>query len=439
MNPILQSVLWIGAYLVLVTAPLFVLLAGPVPPPGGFWWDFSMALGFAALAMIGVQFLLTARFRRAAAPFGIDIIYYFHRYLAVFALAIVALHYLIIRVDNPAALGAANPVDAPAHMSAGRAAIALFALLVASSLLRRRLAAEYDLWRWTHALGATAALALAFWHVIGTGYYVDTDWKQILWTGYALLWLALIANVRIVKPWRMLHRPYRVAEVRRERGDAVTLVVEPVGHPGLRFQPGQFAWLTLGTSPFALKEHPFSIASSAARGGPIEYAIKAVGDFTRAAMDVRSGERVYLDGPYGAFTSDRHPGAQGYVFIAGGVGIAPVMGMLRTLADRGDRRPHLLFYGNRRWERVLFREELEALAARLDLRVVHILGEPPDGWQGERGLLTQAMLERHLPADRGGLHCFLCGPTAMTQAAENWLAALDIPPGRIHSELFEWV
>jgi len=439
MNPLLSAASWLVAYLVVVTAPLFVLLLGPVPPPGGFWWDFAMALGFAALAMMGVQFILTARFRRATMPFGIDIIYYFHRFLAIFALAIAALHYLILRIDNPAVLGSANPVDAPAHMSAGRASIMLFVLLVASSLARRRFRIDYDPWRWTHALLATIAFALALWHVVGTGYYIDTDWKQALWTGYGLFWIALIGHVRLVRPWLTLRTPYRVVEVRRERGDACTLVLEPEGHAGMRFQPGQFAWLTLGASPFALKEHPFSIASSAARAGTIEFGIKAVGDFTRSVMNVSPGQKAFLDGAYGAFSTDRHPRAPGYVFVAGGVGIAPIMCMLRTLADRGDRRPLVLFYGNRCWERTLYREELDMLASRLDLRVVHIMGEPPEDWDGESGLLTQAMLDRYLPAERTELHYFLCGPAAMTQSAEKSLAALGIRSARIHSELFEWV
>ncbi len=54
-----------------------------------------MALGYAGMAMLGVQFALTARFKRATAPFGIDIVYYFHRYLAVAALAIVLAHYAL--------------------------------------------------------------------------------------------------------------------------------------------------------------------------------------------------------------------------------------------------------------------------------------------------------------------------------------------------------
>ncbi len=439
MNAFLSGALWLAVYLAVVTAPLFVLLLGPVPPPGGFWWDFSMALGFAAAAMMGVQFLLTARFRRATMPFGIDIVYHFHRYLAVCALVIAVAHVLIIRVDNPAALGAAHPMEASAHMTAGRAALLLFALVIATSLLRRRLRIEYEWWRWTHTAAATAAFVLALWHVLGTGYYTGTPWKQALWAGYGLFWVALIAHVRLVRPWRMPRAHWRVAEVRRERGDAYTLALEPVGHAGMRFQPGQFAWLTLGASPYALREHPFSIASSAERAGRIELGIKAVGDFTRAAVETPAGREAFLDGPYGAFSIDRQPRAPGFVFIAGGVGIAPIISMLRTLADRGDRRPLLLIYGNRRWERALYREEIDALAGRLDLRVVHVIGEPPPQWQGERGLLTPEILERHLPENRGDLHYYLCGPTAMTRAAERWLAALGVPRTRVHSELFEWV
>ena len=75
MAPSLTAAFWIAAYLAAVIAPLFALLAGPTPAGGGFWWDFAMALGFAGLAMMGVQFFLTARFKRATAPFGIDLIY----------------------------------------------------------------------------------------------------------------------------------------------------------------------------------------------------------------------------------------------------------------------------------------------------------------------------------------------------------------------------
>ncbi len=438
-NQLMSVILWLSAYVILVTAPMFVLLLGQTPAPGGFWWDFAMALGFAALAMMCVQFILTARFRRATTPFGIGIIYYFHRFFAVFAVLIVVLHYLIIRIAHPATLGDLNPLHAPGYMTAGRAAMALFVLLIVSSLVRRRLGIEYERWRWTHALGATIAFSLAFWHVLGTGNYVGTPWKLLLWTCYGLIWLALIAYVRIAKPWKLLRKPYRVAEMRSEQSDAFTLVLKPKGHAGMRFLPGQFAWLTLGDSPFALKEHPFSIASSAERVGTIEFGIKVVGDFTSAASTVQLGQKAYLDGPYGAFSIDRHAAAPGYVFIAGGVGIVPIMSMIRTLADRNDQRPLVLFYGNACFERILYREELDALTTKLNLRVIHILHQPSADWKGEQGLLSESMIDRHLPPSRSDLHYFICGPTAMAQLAEQWLAALGIRSHRIHNELFQWV
>lgn len=439
MAPALSAGLWIGAYLAAVIAPLFVLLVGPTPAGGGFWWDFAMALGFAGLAMMGVQFFLTARFKRASAPFGIDLIYYFHRYLALVAAAALLAHYLILRLDNPAALGSADPRLAPAHMSAGRLALLIFILLIATSLARRALRLDYDWWRITHALFATVSVALALWHIVGSGRYLASPWKQALWLAYGGFWIALIGYVRLWRPWRIARTPWRVAEVRPERGRVWTLALEPPRGRALRFAPGQFAWLTARASPFALREHPFSIASSAAGTARVEFSIKELGDFTRTIKGLRRGEPVYLDGPYGAFSSDRHPGAPGYVFIAGGIGAAPVLSMLRTAADRKDRRPHVFFYGNRVWDRVAFREELERLGKRLELKTVHVLREGAAPAGGESGFVTREVLERHLPPQRDRLEYFVCGPTPMTRSLEASLAALGVPSGRVHSEIFDWV
>lgn len=433
------AVRWLGVYIAAVALPLLALLPGTSLAGRGFAWDFSMALGYAALAMLGVQFALTARFRRATAPFGIDIVFYFHRYLALCALLIALAHYAILRIDNPAALGAADPRVAPLHMSAGRVALLLFVVVVVLSLARRLLRLEYDRWRITHAVLATLALALAIWHVFGAAHYLDRPWKTGLWVGWSVFWLGLIAYVRVLRPWRVARQPYRIAEVRQERGHVWTLALESPGGERLRFAPGQFAWLTLRASPFAMREHPFSIASSALRPERIEFGIKELGDFTATIKDIRPGEIAYVDAPYGSFGIDQRPGAPGYVFVAGGIGIAPILSMLRTLADRGDPRPLTLFYGNRVWERVAYREELEALSRRLALRVVHVLLEPPADWSGERGFIARDVLARHLPAEAAAQEFFLCGPTPMTQDVERSLAALGVPASRIHSEIFDWV
>jgi predicted ferric reductase len=286
---------------------------------------------------------------------------------------------------------------------------------------------------------ATAAFGFALWHLLGTGRFLDTAWKQWLWLLYGFFWVALIIYVRVLRPAHAATHPWTVVEVRPERGQVTTLALEPKSGRPLRFAPGQFAWLTLGASPFAMHEHPFSIASSAERGGRIELSIKALGDFTSRVGATPVGSTAWIDAPYGTFGIDQAPDAWGYAFVAGGVGIAPIMSMLRTLADRGDRRPLVLFYGNRVWERIAFREELEILSTRLDLRVVHVLLEPPADWTGERGFITEDVLMRHLPLERHRFHCFLCGPTPMATGAERALATLGLPAAHVHSEIFDWV
>lgn len=302
---IFRAVLWISIYLLLVVAPLLVLLTG-----------------------------------------------------------LVLAHFLVIRIDNVATLGAIDPRQAPWYMTAGRVALVLFLVVVVTSLWRKPLRIDYDRWRLWHALLATTAFLAAVGHIEGVGHYINAPWKRILWTAYTLSWVGLIVYVRLVKPWTMLRRPWHVTEVRPERGNAWTLALAPAGHAGLRLAPGQFGWLTLGDSPFHVREHPFSFSSDA-DSGRVEFTIKALGDFTRTIKDVRPGTPAYLDGPYGVFSTDRHPAAAGFAFIAGGVGIAPIMSMLRTAATRGERRPHVLICANDRWDDAIFREELDALVAYL--------------------------------------------------------------------------
>ena len=398
-----------------------------------------MALGFAGMAMMGTQFLLTARFRRATAPFGIDIIYYFHRYLAILAFALIFLHFFIIRIDNAEALGPMNPLQAPWYMSAGRLSVLLFAVLIITSLWRKPLHIHYDEWRILHIVLAVSAFLLALGHIDGVGYYVDAPVKRWLWSSYSLFWLLLIVYIRLIKPWKMHHRPYRVKEVREERNNSWTLALEPEGHAGLKFQPGQFAWLTLRTSPWKVKEHPFSISSSAAEGNRLDFTIKELGDFTNTIKDTCIGEIAYLDGPYGAFSVDRYPRAPGFVFIAGGVGAAPIVSMLRTLADRQEQRPLWFIYGNKHWQDVIFREQLELLKQRLDLRLLHVLCEPPANWQGETGFVSQALLEKVLPEDADKYEYFICGPRAMSESVQEGLRTLHVPQTKIHFELFDMV
>jgi predicted ferric reductase len=248
----------------------------------------------------------------------------------------------------------------------------------------------------------------------------------------------MLLYVRIVKPAMMLRRPYLVEEVIQERGETYTMVFRPEGHKGMRFRPGQFAWLTILSSPFSIREHPFSFSSSALHPDRLMLSIKELGDFTSTVKDIQPGTRAYLDGPYGTFTIDFHT-APGYVFVGGGVGITPFMSMLQTFADRNDHRPLYLFYGNRDWEGMTFREQIEELKTRLNLNVTYILEEPHEGWEGETGFMTTELFANELPQNRHQLQYFVCGPEIMMKVIENILENLGISDEQVQSERFDLV
>lgn len=429
---------WLVLYAGLLAAPVLVLASGVGTASGsGHWFDFSMGLGFGALAVMGGQFVVTARLRRATAPFGIDVVYLFHRWMAVGGLILVFGHYLVMRIGYPATLEGWLPGDAPWYMTAGRLSLLAFGVLVASSLWRRKLGIEYDRWRMAHALLAVAAITLALLHVRGVGYYTGIFWNRVVIELFTGSLIVVVVYVRLVKPAFMTASPYRVSEVRPEHGRVTTLVLEPEGHRGMRFLPGQFGWLSLGRAPWRAGEHPFSFSNAPSASGHVEVTIKALGDFTRGVADTAVGTTAYLDGPYGVFSVDLHSKAPGFFFLAGGIGIAPIMSMLRALADRGDPRPLRLLYGNRTWEQVTFREELGELEERLDLHVTHVLQEPPEGWSGEVGLPSPELVRRAARTLPDGSHHLLCGPVPMSEMAQEALREAGVPTRRVHFELFE--
>ena len=189
---------WISVYLGLVIFPCLVMFYGKMPGGNGFWWDFSMVLGFAATSMMAIMFFLTARFKRAALPFGVDIIYYFHKQISLLLLLFVLAHPLILIASEPVVLEMLKPRLLNRYMAAG----------IVSSLWRKQLNIHYDNWRYVHAFLAAVAFLLALVHIEGVGNYIATLEKRIAWSGIMACWFLLLLYVRLVKPFALLKKPY---------------------------------------------------------------------------------------------------------------------------------------------------------------------------------------------------------------------------------------
>ena len=437
-NYLLLGSLWLGLYLVAIALPLLALLIGPVPEGREFLRELSVGFGFAGASILCVQFALTARFKRVQAPYGIDLVYHFHREITYVALALVILHpVLLIALDlsNAALLNVAS-----APWRARFAVVATLALIaiVVSSVWRKTFRLPYEHWRRLHAILAVVVVTAATLHIELVGHYVNAPFKRVVWIMYPAFWIFLLVWTQVAKPLVIRRRPYVVRSVTSAADETWTIQLRPMGHQGLDFSPGQFAWLSLDRRPFGHREHPFSFSSGSCDLPDVGFTIRERGDFTAAIGSLEPGRKVYLDGPYGHFSYERHP-APGYVFIAGGIGITPIMSMLRSLAAARDKRPLHLVYVARDTSRVVFQEELEELALRLELQLHLVVRYPPPAWEGEGGRLDRAMLTRLLPEDKTGYHFFVCGPDELMDMVEQELLMHDVGFGRVHSERFDLV
>ena len=431
-----RALRWLAAHVFIGLAPL-ALCFTQLMPSRGFLVNLSVALGFLALSVLGLQFALAARFARATAPFGIDVVLRFHRQISFLAVLAAFGHPVLLFVTSAryrALLDVAHD-----GLRARLAWLALTALIVlmATSIWRRKLRISYEAWHVLHsALGVLIVLA-ALGHAFLVDYYFREPLVRMVWAVYGAAFLWLAVWVRLIKPLRLWRRPWSVVAVRPEPGGSVSVGLEPAyRHTGqtFSFHGGQFAWILHGRTPFTPTYHPFSMSSSAL-SPRVEFTIKDVGGFTNSIGRLEVGDRVFMDGPHGAFTLERHPGS-GYVFLAVGVGVTPFLSMLATLADQGDRRPCWLFLGNRHEDQITGLRQLEELQDRLDLTVVHVISSASPAWTGERGRIGPAVLDRHLPSHHRSLQYFICASEDIVGSMERSLRGLRIPGDRIHSEQF---
>jgi predicted ferric reductase len=440
----IRGTIWLWFYQFLI---LFPLVVGAVfVPPGagrGFVLNCAVACGYVGLAVMAFEFALVSRLHYATGAFGLDALQLFHKQMGYVSTLFLVAHPTLLMVGGyPWQL--LNPVAADIPWAWRWGVLSFYGLLVLIGLSagRRILRLSYDWWQITHRLIAPAVVLAAIAHTFMVGNFTGTPAMRGLWIVYLMILLGLAVRYRIVMPLRSWRRPWKVVRNVKERGNSQTLVLRPVGHDGFAFEPGQFAWLNLGKTPFHREQHPISFSSSAEvpPGGEIAFTIKALGDWSsRIVPAISPGTRIWLDGPYGVFTPDREQGP-GYVLLAGGVGITPLVSMCLTMADREDNRPVVLFYGRRAYDELTFRELLDALPRRMNLKVVYVLEQASEDWRGETGLIRADLLRRYLPRQFRRFQYFVCGPAPMMDDMETLLMSdLSISPDQVHTERFDMV
>ncbi|MEA3327094.1 MAG: ferric reductase-like transmembrane domain-containing protein [Chloroflexota bacterium] len=432
----IQTILWLAFYFLMVFLPLALLIILPRPDGREFLREVSVALGFLAMALLGLQTIPTSRLKFFTKVFPMDTLYTIHHNLSIFTLLIALAHPILLFINNPETLRLLNLIVAPWRARAAVVSVVAMLILVITSVWREALKIKYDIWRWVHDGLSFLAIGLAIFHMFKVNYYMSLTYQKVIWLTLTGIWLLIILYIRVIRPIRMLKHPYKVAKLIEERGQCWSLYFEPDGHKGFDFEAGQFAWLTT-ESPFIFRENPFSFSTNSDHDDDyIGFTIKELGDFTNTIKTLQPGQTIYVDGPYGNFSMDEHD-CKSMVFIAGGIGSAPVMSMLRTLAYRNCQKEIVFFYGNPTWEAIIYREELDEIEKKMNLKLVNVLEKPHEGWDGESGFITTDVMRRHLHKNYKDAIFFVCGPLPMIKAVQRCFKDLDIPPNHVFSEQYD--
>ncbi len=438
----MKPVVLITLYLTVVLLPLALAgLSGR--PPRSLLNELASGAGLLAFSIILAEFVLSGRFRSISRRIGMDVTMRFHQLLARSALVLAVVHPFLY--SGP--FGYQRPWDVTGQLTlttdfgaltTGLLAWVLLPAFVLLSIARDQLPYKYETWRLMHGLGALLISAFALHHALNAGRYSQDPILAGLWVVLFAIAVASLFYVYFVEPLLQRKRAWQVTSIKPLALKTWELTLEPENHSGLEFDAGQFAWINIGHSPFSLYENPFSISSAPAAGDGLQFVIKELGDFTRRVGQIKPGTKAYIDGPHGNLTVSGcdHPGI---ALIAGGVGIAPLLGILRQLHLDKDNRPTTLVYGNRIEEQIAYRDELDALARDHGTRIVHVLSEPKDKWTGPTGMVDSHLIRETFsaPEMRRWLYV-VCGPPAMMESVENTLIEIGVPSQLILSERFDY-
>ncbi|MFD7733892.1 ferric reductase-like transmembrane domain-containing protein, partial [Kitasatospora phosalacinea] len=339
----------------------------------------GLLAGYAAPVLL----LLMARIPLLEREVGADRLARWHAYGGRYLVSLVTVHVLTVIWGYALTDGQGlwdQTVDVVLHFPDMLKATAATLLLlgtgaVSARAARRRLG--YEAWYYLH-LATYLAVALGFAHQLTTGADLAEGPAKAGWYLLYFGTAAVLARYRLIGPYlRDRRHRLEVAEVRAEGPGVVSVFLTGRHLEELRAEPGQFFRLQFLTPQLRWAANPYSL-SAPPHPRFLRFTVKDLGGHSAALAGLAPGTKVRAEGPYGAFTARRHRGGP-VLLLGAGVGVTPLRALAETLPGELT-----LVQRARRPEDVLFRRELDAVAARRGVRVHELLGGRGGGG-GRRG------------------------------------------------------
>jgi predicted ferric reductase len=400
---------------------------------------YALITSFSRLcALVGTYFAVLGIFLIARIPFvergvGHDRLVTWHRKLAPYSLFLIGFHVFFI------IFGFAGQDQIPLYkelwnmltkfywMWAALGGFVLMILAGVTSYKKARAKMSYETW-WIIHIYTYAAVALSFMHqVLNGSMFVGHPLNRWFWTALYVVMGASVLYWRIGLPLvRSLRHNIKVDRVVIEGPGVVSVIMRGRKLHMLAAQGGQFfSWRFL-TQGHLLVAHPYSL-SAAPTEHYVRITVKDLGDHSRSLALLRPGTRVFVEGPYGAFTAGRASSPH-VVLVGGGVGITPIRAIIEEF--KNGVQMDVIFRASKEEDLVL-REELDYLAANSDgtIRVHYLVGPRTNHPMDARSL--SKLVPSFADAD-----IYICGPTPLVESVRKAAQDVGVPKDKFHDEAF---
>jgi predicted ferric reductase len=430
-----------GLYIATAALPMLAVLVSRTEPAPTLS-ELGTAFGLTAAALLYLQFLSSGRYERISGRIGIDRTMGFHRVAAYALLAFALAHPLsytfeTLLVDPVAAWHRLTEMLASNRLRTGVLALAGLIIIVGVAAIRSQPVIRYEYWRISHGLLAIFVAGLTLQHALAAGTYSAEFPLRAVWFLFALAAAVAIGLVYFVRPWRMWREDWRVERVTPLADRVWEMVLRGPDATRLRFRAGQFIWMTLAPNRPPFHDHPFSIASAGADLPRLRLVVRESGNCTNEFGHIEPGTRVAIDGPHGSFVLPEGSGP--VVMIAGGAGIAPLLGILEEAAALADRRSFRLLYAGRNPAALAGLARLQELQSQLDLVIHCVVDEQAEGSDCAAKSISDQSISRLLAGVTAEeATSFVCGPPRMMEIATDVLLASGVPAKSIHYERFDF-
>jgi predicted ferric reductase len=391
---------------------------------------------FAALigtyfALLGI--LLVSRIPWVERGVGHDRLITWHRKLGPWSLYLIGFHVLLITVGyagqfQEKILGEfINILTTFSWMWAALAGFIFMITAGVTSYKKARAKLSYEAW-WTIHVSTYLAIALSFMHQILNGpMFISHPLNKAFWIFLYSAMVFCIVYWRIALPtYRSFRHGLKVEKIVNEGPNMVSVIMHGRDLDKLGAQGGQFFGWRFIAKGHALASHPYSLSASPT-AHYLRITVKDLGDHSRSMADLKPGTRVFMEGPYGAFTAGR-ASRKHVVLVGGGVGITPIRALMEEF--RAGVQLDVIFRASQADDLIL-REEMDYLASKSEgsIRVHYLVGSRKIHPMDAKSL--KELVPRFADSD-----IYICGPAPLVEAVREAAKDLGVPKNRFHDEAF---